>query len=158
MACGQAAAHENGHGLSLYHQSDYTGSTLINEYSLGNDNNSPGTYAPIMALPTTRNAAPGGLATQTTAVPTKQNDVAVLLSNSGIGGFVNDGIGHTLATATPMPVTGTTVDCTKAKGIITPASTSSPTPIGVSNYTTDYFMFHSNGGQVLLPFLMDRSI
>ena len=49
-----------------------------------------------------------------------------------------------------MPLSGTTVDCTKAKGLITPASTSDPTPIGKSNYTTDFFMFHSEGGVVSL--------
>ena len=80
-----------------------------------------------------------------------QNDVAALLSNNpGIGGFVEDGIGHTMATATPMPVTGTTVNAALAKGIITPVSTSDPTPIGTSNYTTDYFKFHSEGGMVSL--------
>ena len=31
--CGQATAHENGHGLGLSHQSDYTGDTYVNEYS-----------------------------------------------------------------------------------------------------------------------------
>lgn len=30
---GEASAHENGHGLALWHQSDYNGSTLVSEYS-----------------------------------------------------------------------------------------------------------------------------
>ena len=63
-AVGQATAHENGHGLSLSHQSDYTGDTYVNEYSLGDNNGGNGTYAPIMALPITRNAALGGWAIQ----------------------------------------------------------------------------------------------
>ena len=147
---GQAAAHENGHGLSLSHQSDYTGDTLINEYSYGDDNSSNGTYAPIMgaAYYTQRGAWRVGDADG----PTNhiQNDVSVILGNNNMGGFVDDGIGHTLATATPMPLIGSTVNFAQAKGVITPASTSNPTPIGPSNYTTDFFKFHTNGGAVSL--------
>ena len=49
-----------------------------------------------------------------------------------------------------MPLTGSTVNYAQAKGIITPTSTTSPTPIGASNYTTDFFRFHTNGGAVSL--------
>ena len=152
VACGQAAAHENGHGLSLDHQADFTGTTYVNEYSTGNaetGNTGNGSYAPIMgaAYYTQRGAwrlgddSGGGT----------QNDVTKLINNnSGMGGYINDGIGHTTATATALPLTGNSVNYAAAKGIITPTSTSSPTPIGVSNYTTDYFSFHSAGGAVTL--------
>jgi hypothetical protein len=151
-SCGQAAAHENGHGLSLCHQGDYNGNTLVNEYSYGDNNNGNGTYGPIMgaAYNTQRGAWRVGDATDTDSNHFIQNDVQALLSNSGIGGFVDDGIGHTLAMATPMPLSGNTVDFTQAKGVITPASTSAPTPIGASNYTTDFFSFYTAGGLVTL--------
>jgi hypothetical protein len=59
-----------------------------------------------------------------------QNDVAVILSNSDIGGFVNDGIGHTLATATPMPLSGSNINAALAEGVITTTRVriSSPVP------------------------------
>jgi hypothetical protein len=145
LACGQASAHENGHGLGLEHQSDYTGSTKNNEYSLGDNNSGNGTYAPIMgaAYYTQRGAWRVGDASG--APNHYQNDIVAILGNSGMGGFIEDGIGHTMATATPLPLNGTSVNYNLAKGIIEPASTSNPQPIGVSNYTTDYFQFRSNG-------------
>ena len=151
IACGQAAAHENGHGLSLSHQSDYIGNTLVNEYSLGDDKSSNGTYAPIIgaAYYTQRGAWRLGDSDNGQSNHT-QNDPAVILSNDGIGGFVDDGIGHTLATATTMPLSGGSVNAAQAKGIITPASMTSLTPIGASNYTTDFFRFHTNGGTISL--------
>jgi hypothetical protein len=151
LACGQAAAHENGHGLSLSHQGDYTGDTYVNEYSVGDNKSSSGTYAPIMgaAYYTQRGAWRVGDSNNGSSNHI-QNDVSVILSNNDIGGFVEDGIGHSLATATLMPLSGGTINAALAKGIITPASTASPTPIGASNYTTDFFRFHSDGGPITL--------
>jgi hypothetical protein len=149
---GQAAAHENGHALDLLHQSDFNGGTKVSEYSHGNGTKSNpggnGSIAPIMGSSyyTQRGEwrvgddSDGGI----------QNDVSILLSNDGIGGYVDDGIGHSMATATPLPFTGSSVDPALAKGIITPLSTASPTPIGVTNYTRDYFLFRTNGGQINL--------
>ncbi|MGC4032164.1 MAG: hypothetical protein QM754_10625 [Tepidisphaeraceae bacterium] len=39
-----------------------------------------------------------------------------------MGGFRNDGVGHTVGTATHLPMTGNTVNYTTAKGVIAPAS------------------------------------
>jgi autotransporter-associated beta strand protein len=151
LACGQAAAHENGHGLSLLHQSDYTGDTYVNEYSVGDNNSGNGTYAPIMgaAYYTQRGAWRVGDSNNGSSNHI-QNDVSVLLGNNNIGGFVEDGIGHSLATATLMPLSGSTINAALAKGIITPASTAAPTPIGASNYTTDFFRFYTSGGPISL--------
>ena len=138
--------------MSLGHQADFAGTTYVNEYSTGDaetGNTGNGSYAPIMggAYYTQR----GTWRVGDESGGSIQNDVAALLSNNpGIGGFVEDGIGHTMATATPIPLSGTTVNAALAKGVITPASTSDPTPIGKSNYTTDFFMFHSEGGWVSL--------
>jgi hypothetical protein len=144
---GQATAHENGHGLSLSHQSDYEGTAKINEYSKGDSSSLipgfTGTNAPIMG--NSYYAQRGEWRLDST-----QNDVIDLLSNSGIGGYVNDGIGHSLATASILPLNGSSIDYATARGIITPISTSNPQPIGESNYTSDYFLFHTNGGQITL--------
>lgn len=150
LACGQAAAHENGHGLGLVHQSDYNGDTKINEYSRGDNNSGFGTYAPIMgaAYYTQRGAWRVGDANA--GMDYTQNDVVNLLNNDGIGGYVEDSIGHTIATATPIPLNGKTVNPALAKGVITPSSTTEPTPMGESNYTKDYFRFFSEGGTMTL--------
>jgi hypothetical protein len=144
---GQASAHENGHALSLSHMSDYRGTTKVNEYSKGDSSdllpNVYGTNAPIMGNSYYSQRGEWRL-------DSTQNDVIDLLSNSGIGGYVNDGIGHSLATATPLPLNGTSINYAVAKGIITPTSTSNPQPIGESNYMSDYFLFRTNGGQITL--------
>jgi hypothetical protein len=82
--------------------------------------------------------------------PTTQNDPGVIQANSGMGNFVNDGIGHTLAGATPLPMIGGNVNPAAAKGIIVPTDNVNPNPIGVNNYTKDYYSFHSNGGVLTL--------
>ncbi len=147
---GECAAHENGHGLGLNHQSDYNGTTARNEYSAGSGtgNNS---YAPIMGNSyssqrgTWRSgpalALGGGI----------QNDLkAVMTNNSGIGAFLDDGIGHTRPTATALPIIGGAVDNMLAKGFIAPKSSANPNPLGEANYTTDFFKFHTDGGVMTL--------
>lgn len=152
-AWGQAAAHENGHGLSLSHQSDYSGGSLKNEYSRGYypvyfwDS---ADYAPIMgnSYESDRGAWRVGDSNNGQAGH-NQNDISVLLSNPGFS-YVDDQIGHTIATATPLPLTGGSVNAALAKGVIMPNSAAAPTPIGASNYTTDYFLFRTGGGPISL--------
>ena len=67
-----------------------------------------------------------------------------------MGNFIDDGIGHTMLAATPLPLSGGSVNFSLAKGVIVPASSASPTPIGAANYTSDYFSFHASGGSVTL--------
>jgi hypothetical protein len=151
LASGLVAAHEDGHCLGLSHQGDYSGNTMVSDYSAGDNNGGNGTYCPIMgkAHYAQRNTWRIGDA-NTGQTDHIQNDVAVLLSNAGIGGFVEDNIGHSLATATPMPLSGNSVDFSRAKGVIAPASTTVPTAIGASNYTTDFFWFRTDGGPLSL--------
>ena len=147
LACGQAAAHENGHGLSLCHQSDYTGNTLVNEYSLGDDNNANGTYAPIIgaAYYTQRGAWRLG-DSDNGRTNHYQNDVAVILSNSGIGGFVDDGIGHTLATATPMPLSGSNVNAAPSERHHYARKHEFAYAYRRLELHYRFFQFHTNGG------------
>lgn len=146
----EASAHEDGHALSLSHQGDYNGTTKINEYSAGNGTG-VGSYAPTMGVSynSQRGTWRQGGAGNTGVF---QNDVQRLISaNSGMGNLIDDGIGHTTATATDMFLTGgSNVDSTKVKGYIMPASSSNPNPIGEANYTKDLFKFYTTGTVVTL--------
>lgn len=141
-----ATAHENGHAAGLWHQGDYIGSTKVNEYST---NNGSGLIAPTVgvAYGAARGAWRLGKANADGPVFV-QNDPGLILQNDGIGGFVNDGIGHTLATATSVTYQpGTSqIDFSAARGIIVPVSDADPQPMGVDSYTKDYFSFWTDGG------------
>ena len=67
-----------------------------------------------------------------------------------MGGFINDGIGHSRASATPLPRIGNSVDFNLAKGVIVPVSSSSPAAVGSANYQPDYWSFTTTGGLVTL--------
>lgn len=151
----EATAHEDGHTLSLYHQSDGGPGVINNVYSTNNMDEGNGSFAPIMgaAYYSQRGLWRVGVSAgsnNNSSSEYTQNDVAVILSNSGIGGYTQDGIGHTMATATALALTGTNVNYNLAKGVITPTSVSNPNPIGQSNYTTDFYSFHTKGGSVTL--------
>ena len=151
---GEATAHENGHGFGLNHQSDYTGSSLVNEYSTNNDASGIGTYAPIMGASYpisghTNNVQRGTWRSGNSHVndigPTAQNDVATIVGNPGMGGYVDDAVGHNRITASPLPLAGGAIDPNLARGWINPVSLASPNPLGAGNYTTDFFSFQSDG-------------
>ena len=137
----ETIAHENGHSLKLVHQSLWSGSTLVDEYD-------PGTAARAPIMGNSDDAA-RGLWRRGTSIngPTViQNDMALLLTNTGIAGngvagFMDSGIGHTTTSATSLPMTGTTIDFSTAKGIIAPNASANPNPLGEANYTKDYFTF-----------------
>ncbi len=143
----EASAHENGHGFSLNHQGD-SGVGVTNfstEYSSNNGAVGNGSYAPVMgnSYSTQRGTWRTGTYYNSLAKPpttTNQNDITNLLSNTGMS-LVNDGIGHSFVTATVLPLIGTTVDSLAAKGVITPSFVNAANPIGVGNYTKDYFKF-----------------
>jgi hypothetical protein len=157
---GEISAHENGHALRLSHQSDYSGTTLLVEYSAGTGGSGAGTVAPIMgnSYETQRGTWRTGSAhSNSTGLKIQQNDVLELLGNNGIGPLMDDGIGHVLASATPLPKLGNVIDSAAAKGFIVPASSTAPNPIGVNNYTTDFFSFSTSGGNVTINLLAGRS-
>ncbi len=146
----EASAHEDGHGFGLWHQSDYVGTTLVKEYSKGTGSG-VGSAAPIMG--NSYNAERGvwkyGNAHVNDSFPTIQNDPYLLGWTSGAGGFIEDGIGHSLATATPLPLsTGLAIDSAVAAGVIVPNSGSSPNPTGTANYVSDYWSFTTGSGAV----------
>lgn len=145
---GEASAHENGHGFGLGHQGDHFGTTS-NEYSSNNGANGNGSYAPIMG--NSYSSQRGTWRVGTTSSGASQNDVRIISSNPKITSFVDDAVGHSQATATPLPLLGNgTVNFNAAKGVIVPASASGATPIGASNYRSDFFSFQSFGAPVTL--------
>ena len=147
----EATAHEQAHGLKVWHQSDYSGSTLINEYSSNNGSVGNGSFAPTMgnSYSSQRGLWRNGISSRF-GPSSPQNDFNVLMSNTGIS-LIDDGIGHTMANATALPLTGTVIDNMIAKGVISPVATAgSFNPIGGSNYTSDYFSFTLGGGTVNL--------
>jgi hypothetical protein len=141
---GEATAHENGHGFGLSHQSDYNGSNVLQvEYSSGSGTGT-GSFAPIMGNSYSAQRGTWRLGTADTSnggASTQQNDPAVIGANNNMNGFVNDNVGHTRPTATVLPQTGTNINATAAKGYISPANAAAPNPIGVANYTTDFWSF-----------------
>ncbi len=139
-----ASAHEVGHAAGLSHQGDYIGTTRVNEYSR---NNNSSVIAPTMGV--AYSAARSVWRLGKVSGSTTQNDPLRILQNSGMGNFINDGIGRTLATATALPFQSATshiIDFTLARGIIVPVSNTNPQPIGVDNYTRGFFVFDTSGG------------
>ncbi len=143
----EASAHENGHGLNLNHQSLYSGTTRSDEYDPGTGTG-VGSVAPIMGVSYSSERGTWRVGQAAASSTTIQNDVLNLLGNTNLGTFLDSGIGHTRPTATPLPLTGTTINSSSAKGIITPASSANPQPIGVANYTKDFFSFVVPAGNV----------
>jgi hypothetical protein len=141
----ETAAHENGHALKLRHQSRWnTNGTLAAEYDSGT-----AARAPIMGNSDNATRGLWRKGTSSVSATSIQNDLGVLLTNNGMtgngaGGFMDSGIGHSIATATPLPLNGTQIDFNLAKGIITPNS-SNPEPLGEANYTTDFFKVTATG-------------
>jgi hypothetical protein len=143
---GEASAHENGHGLSLYHQGDWNVSGQSNQaYSSNFGASGNGSVAPIMGNSYTAqrglwrsgNSSAKGDGSDVIT----QNDFSLLINSNAGMTLKDDGNGHTTATATALAFSGTSVDGTKSKGYLNPASSATPNPIGASNYTKDDFSF-----------------
>ena len=151
---GEAGAHENGHGLKLGHQNQYNGSTFVTEYTT---NGGSSAIAPIMgdsydsARGTWRIGPTSSVDSNQVRTESTQNDVQLLMSNSGMTSFMDDGIAHSRQTATPLSVSaGGVLNTTANAGWILPASSTNPNPIGELNYTTDYFSFVTTGGNAAI--------
>lgn len=148
------ATHEIGHTLGLRHQGDWSGNTLVHELNYGN-----ASYAPIMgvAYSSARSLWSVGDANFNTGSATLQNDLGIIASDSGMNGFIEDHVGHTLSTATPLPVNGSAVNWMTARGTIGPLSRYNPQPVGAENYTADFWSFKTGGGLVTLNVKSGRS-
>ncbi len=138
------ASHEDGHHLGLPHQHDENSGA---EYSSNGGANGDGSYAPIMGVAYSSQRATWrqGMA------GTNVNDVTVLLNNLNIGPIIDDGIGHTMASATPMSVLANgNSNPGQHRGWIMPKAETGYAAEGANAYTKDYFKFRSLGGLVTL--------
>lgn len=149
-------AHEDGHGLRLDHQSDYT-DHLIVEYSDGTGSGS-GSIAPNMGY--VYNAQRVLWAKGTDYYGNTQNDVGFFTSaslNPNLS-IIDDGVGHTKQTATALTIVNNTVEWSSSVGIITPnPDDTTPTPTGPTHYSKDYWSFTTDGGLVTLTANSGRS-
>lgn len=140
----EAVAHEAGHAFGLQHQSEYNGSTRVQEYSdndpttIGDDgpqNYSAQPKAPIMG--DSYNAARGlwWKGQSSISSTTIQDDLAVISGSSDGFGYRVDDHGSTQAAANPLTVSGSTVS---ASGIIERTT------------DADVFSFQTGSGQISL--------
>jgi hypothetical protein len=151
-AISEATGHENGHGLNLNHQSVQN---PFSEYNDGGGATGPGSKAPIMGK--SYNTERGLWRIGYTSAGGNQNDLAVMMSsNPGLGPFIDDGVGHSTATATPLPLVGQIVDYNLAKGVIVPATMNPTVTTGASNYQSDFWSFSSTGGHLFLSVVSGR--
>ena len=137
----EAAAHEYGHALGLWHQNDHAHNPK-NTYSTNNRASGTGSYAPLMG--TTYLSQRGTWRVGTIVGGESQNDVAAIGRNDAMG-FASSPVGESFDAATPLPLFGTTVDAVRAQGVIRPVSLSNPNAIGIENYTKNYFRFSLAG-------------
>ncbi|MCU0879889.1 MAG: choice-of-anchor D domain-containing protein [Pirellulaceae bacterium] len=101
----EAASHEAGHLFGLQHQALWSGSTLVQSYHQGSDG-----WAPIMGVGYYQERSTWHNGT-TSAGPTAYQDDLSILSNSNNGfGWRADDYGSTIATASTLPISGTSVN------------------------------------------------
>ena len=156
----EAAAHENGHAFGLQHQSDYGPSgTKVQEYStnpatisdtgVGSSASGNNTVSPIMGASYYAQRGVWRVGKSAASSTSVQNDVAVIAGNSG-NSLVEDGVGHSAATAALLPTSGTAVNPVAARGVIVPVTAAAAANVGAANYKADYFAFNTAGGAVSL--------
>jgi hypothetical protein len=134
--------HENGHALGLSHQGDNATNTgQSNEYSTNNGASGNGSLAANMGVAYSSQRGLWRVGTRQNTT-TLQNDVQRIFQNAGMT-VVNDAIGDSFATASALPTTGNLINAAHplAEGVIVPTSTTTPTPLGINNYTRNYHIF-----------------
>lgn len=126
----EAVAHETGHAFGLQHQSSYdsTGAKTA-EYYAGNSQ-----IAPIMGNSYYASRGIWWYGTSTSST-TYQDDLSILSNSNNGFGYRNDGIGHTLSSATPLTISGPSVS---GSGILAQTT------------QRDYFSFTTDAGTITL--------
>lgn len=124
----EAAAHESGHLFGLQHQGQWSGTTLVSEYSAGTS-----AAAPIMG---NSFAAPRGLwwrGTPSTSPASVQDDMGVIGGSTNRFGYRADDFGSTIAAAGQLTMSD---DTFTASGVIERST------------DWDYFRFNTGAGAV----------
>jgi hypothetical protein len=101
----ECASHEAGHLFGLYHQSVWSGTTLVQEYNPGNS-----AWSPIMgnSYSGARSTWHNGVTNQSST--TTQDQIVVLANSSNNFGLRTDDFGNTIGTASTLPITNGTVN------------------------------------------------
>lgn len=123
----EAAAHEAGHTFGLYHQSEYSGTTLVNSYYAGTSSTAPTMGNSYTA---TRGLWWNGTSTSST---TYQDDMSIIASSTNGFGYAADDCGNVISAAGALSMSGNSFSTT-----------------GVIGKTTDVdcYRFTTGGGTV----------
>ena len=124
----EAASHEAGHTFGLLHQAKWNGNKLVEDYNSGTS-----ALAPIMGVGyySTRTTWHNG--TSDDGPNAFQDDMAILANSTNGFGYRADDFGSSTATASPLSISGTTVNVT---GVVE------------RNGDIDVFSFSTSGGAV----------
>lgn len=102
--CSEAASHEAGHTLGLYHQSTYDANcNLISDYNYGTGSGETG-WAPIMGVGYYQNSTTWYNGPNSFGCTNYQNDINVLLTGNGFN-YRPDDFAETFSAATNKPFT-----------------------------------------------------
>lgn len=153
-AAAAATGHENGHALGLLHQSDVgVPGAPDQEYSrdgwtqFGDSYAGDGSYAPVMGVTyyTQRGAWRRGISAD--LGPGLQDDVSILSNDPLMNGQIEDGIGHSFATATALG--SGAINPLFARGVIVSSNPNNPDVLGIDAYSKDVFSFQSSGSGII---------
>src|SRR5438034_6950235 len=100
-------SHESGHCFGLIHQSTWSGNTLQAELNSGS-----GGWAPIMGSSLFASRTTWYNGTTHDSPTSFQDDMAIIAGPTNGFGYVTDDYPDTLATATQLPITGSSVNLT----------------------------------------------
>jgi hypothetical protein len=133
---GEAAAHESGHLMGLEHQSQWNGTTKVNEYAPANAAGD----APIMGNSYTARRGMWWYGTPSTSGTATQDDLAVISSSTNNFGYRQDDFGSSIAAASTLTLNGT-----------------SASAAGVIEKTSDLDVFSFTSGTGAVSFSAKRS-
>jgi hypothetical protein len=120
------ASHEAGHGFGLFHQSVYSGTTLVSEYNTGNS-----LVGPIMGVPFSSQRALWWDGPDDLGYNVIQDDMSVIAGSANGFGYRSLTVGQSSGAATPLSISSGSIS---GSGIIESTS------------QTDYYSFTTGAG------------
>ncbi len=130
-----ATEHELGHQLGLVHQSVYSGTTLVSEYNYGS-----AAEGPVMGDPYYDARATWYYGQDDSSSYDYQDDIATIASAPNGFGYRPDAVGQSIATATPLAASGTSLS---ASGVVEQRTDGNG---NITSSTTDTYSFTTGTG------------